>query len=354
MKVALDVSSLDHRQISGAGIYTLELLKALKKRPSLDVTPFWRFSRWKHREQYRHHVGQARPWLFGIGSNAELVHGPDFRVVPAPGRKRIVSVLDLAFLQEGMTSPEFSEKKRRDLDQMLERQPPDAIIAISEATKKDVLDRYPQFKGRVHVTYLGGDHLTVNQAQTSETLTPQFLFVGNLEARKNVLGILRAFEIHAQRPGGQKTRLVLIGKPGFNGQEILKAAEVSPVRERVELLGYCSAEDLRRHYARSLALVYPSWIEGFGIPVVEAMMAGLPVITSSTTSTAEILGSEGWLVDPADSQAIANAMDQALELSGKSEERKALIERAKARARLFTWDACAESTVKVYDRVLSK
>ncbi len=352
MKIALDVSSLNHRQISGVGIYTIELLRALRQMPSTEVSPFFRLSRWKSRREIEHHVGETKPWLFGFMSDAEIVHGPDFRVAAAPGKRRVVSIHDVAFFREGMTSPTFAEKKRLELESLLKHHPPDAIITISQATRRDLIHHFPSLSDRIHVVYLAGDHL--NNELSFEKPDAQFLFVGNLEARKNVLGIIRGFEIHARSARAEKTRLILAGKPGYRGEEILAAVEASPVRDRIKILGYCSNEELRWHYTHSLALVFPSWVEGFGIPVVEAMLAGCPVITSSTTATAEIVGNEAWLVDPADNEAIANAMDQAFTLALNPEDRLTWVKKAQKQAFSFTWSACAEGTLDVYRKVLSK
>jgi len=343
--VALDISSLNHQQISGVGIYTLQLLKALKQAPELNVTAVWKTSRWKYRRFFKQHAGRTRPWLFGLGVKADVLHGPDFRVLRAPGFARVVTIHDLAFLTEGMTSPEFARKKKRDLDRLLDVSCPDALIAISEATRRDLLRYRPELEPRVHVVHLGGDHL---RDENTELLLPEnyFLFVGNLETRKNVLGILRAFESFAAK-GDPSTRLKLIGKPGYEGDKIIAAIDESPVRSRIDLTGYCELSSLRNYYRQALGLVYPSWIEGFGLPVIEAMHLGCPVITSNGTSTAEIAGDAALLVDPQDTSAIARAMEKVAGFT--NDQRREQIKRARDRALVFTWKKCAEETRLVYE-----
>ncbi len=352
LSVAYDVSSLTGRQFSGAGVYTIELYGALRNLGEVQVQPFWRLSRWKYRKNLNFHVNESRPWIGGFGFGAQVVHGPDFRVIDTRRAARVVSVLDLAFVREGMTSPEFGKKKKRDLDRQLLKNPPDAIIAISEATKRDLVSCYPEFESRTHVVYLGGDHLKVSAPSSvisGSNAEPYFLFVGNLEARKNVFRIIEAFEkFSAHAP--KAVRLRLIGKPGYRGDEILRSVERSPMRDRIDILGFCSNEELQSYYRNALALVYPSLIEGFGIPVLEAMLLGCPVITSDSTACVEIVGDKAWLVGPEDVDAMVKAMNEVLSLS--SERRQELISQAFAQASKFTWEKCARDTVEVYRRAL--
>lgn len=355
MRAAYDISHLNHSQLSGVGIYTLELLKALRAREGLSMQPVYRLSRFKSRKYFRQHIGDNyKPWMRGIlESGSDVLHGPDFRVSATRRAKRVSSIMDLAFLEPGMTSPEFAAKKKRDLDRLLDDNTPDILIAISEATRDALVKYRPALADRVHVTLLGGDHMKFLESPMDERLKnkPYFLFVGNLEARKNVLSILSAFESFCRDVDG--VQLVLIGKPGFEGDIIAKAIEESPARSRILMLGYCSQADLQAHYRNALALVYPSWIEGFGIPVVEAMQLRCPVITSATTSTAEIAGDTGWLVDPADRKAILNAMLKAFELSKDTKAREVFLDRAEARAKTFTWARCAQETHEAYKKALN-
>jgi glycosyltransferase involved in cell wall biosynthesis len=337
LRVALDVSHLDHAKLSGVGVYTMELLRGLRRRPELQMQPVFRLSRWRKRRQFSRHAGIARPWLAGgFGLGADVLHGPDFFVGSGRRVRRVVTIHDLGFLTEGMTSPEFARKKTRDLNELLDERTPDAIIAISQATQRELLRYRPRLADRIHQIYLGGDHLAsaTDELPALADSSPYFLFVGNLEARKNVLGIMQAFERFRQ--------------PGYQGQQILQRLQASPVAADIQVVGYCAGEELQNYYRNAVALVYPSWIEGFGIPVVEAMRLGCPVITSRTTSTAEIAGDAAWLVDPGDTAEISGAMEKAFAFVGDPEARKAWSERAIAQAARFTWDACAAQTATIY------
>ena len=354
MRIAYDVSHLNHEKLSGVGVYTLELMKALRGLPGLDLVPVFRPSRWKHRHFFKMHAGEARPWLAGgVGLHADVVHGPDFRVSRSWRSARVASIMDLAFLKPGMTSPEFAAKKKRDLDRLLDQQTPEALIAISQDTARNLSDYRPHLAGRIHTALLGGDHFQFNapaDTVTGKSARPYFLFVGNLEARKNVLGLLAAFERFAQTTS--EIELVLIGKPGFEGEHILKAIEQSPARNRIRVVGYTPLRELHASYSQALALVYPSFIEGFGIPVLEAMQLGCPVITSSTTATAEVVGDTGWTIEPSDIDGIAQAMRKVANLS--EPERRGAVEKARQRAATFTWKKCAEETVTVYQKAIDR
>lgn len=349
IKLAYDISSLNHLEISGVGVYVAELLKCLRQIENLQVAPVWRISRFKHRKYFQMHAGDSRPWLNGWTINPQVLHGPDFRVQAHPRAARVVTIHDVAFLKSGMTSPEFAAKKKRDLESLLLKSPPQAIAVVSEATKRELVANYPEFEPRTFVTYLGADHFQFSQEPKpkAESAEKYFLFVGNLEARKNVLGIIKAFEIHAAH-SSIPSRLKLIGKLGYQGEEIISAVENSRVRSQIDLLGYCSKHQLELYYRNAIALVYPSWIEGFGLPVIEAMKLNCPVITSSTTSTAEVSGGHAFLVDPSEPITIASAMDRALALDTSPEERERWLAKARLHADSFTWARCASSTYEIY------
>ena len=245
MKVALDVSHLNHEKLSGIGVYTLELWRSLQNLENMQVNAVYRPSRWKHRRFFKMHVGDgAKPWIAGgFGLHPEILHGPDFRVSKTKRAARVASIMDLAFLHPGMTSPEFAKKKTRDLCEILDDQTPDALIAISEATRRDLVAFRPKLEDRIHTVLLAGNHFAAKENTGSVHPRPYFLFVGNLEARKNVLGIIHAFERFCRN--SSDTDLILIGKPGFEGERILEAVRSSPQQKRIHVLGYCNLSELQ-------------------------------------------------------------------------------------------------------------
>jgi glycosyltransferase involved in cell wall biosynthesis len=348
VRVALDVSHLNHTRLSGIGIYTMQLLHEL--RTMCDVTPVYRPRRLRHRTQMAAHVGTLTPWLFGgIGLGADVIHGPDFRAPSSRRAARVVTILDLSFLDPKMTTPGFAHRMRERLDALLDRDTPDAIIAISDHTRNALIEYRPTVASRTHTVWLGGDHLRARVGEDAPQgkpphERPYFLFVSNIETRKNVLGLLAAFEQCATSL--PEFDLIMIGKPGHEAEQIMMAIARSPVAGRIHVLGYRDDAALAQYYRYATAFVYPSWLEGFGIPVVEAMSFGCPVITSRTTSTAEIIGDTNWGVDPANTQEIADAMCRVagLDLNARSIAQ----ERSREQSAHFSWHKCAEATLGVY------
>ncbi len=148
---------------------------------------------------------------------------------------------------------------------------------------------------------------------------PYLLYVGTLEPRKNLLRAVDAFSrVHPAHP---EHRFYLAGDLGWRSKELLGMLESIPGRDRVSRLGYVAEEDLAALYSNAELFVYPSLYEGFGFPVVEAMACGAPVLTSNTSSLAEIADGAALLVDPYDTRALAEAMDRAM---GDETERERL------------------------------
>ena len=172
------------------------------------------------------------------------------------------------------------------------------------------------------------------------------LWVGTVEPRKNLPTLLRAFaavETDAQ--------LVLVGPQGWNEELGARLAELPPaVRARVRVLGFVPHEDLGPLYAGAAAFCFPSLLEGFGFPVVEAMAQGTPVVTSLGTSTEELAGDAGLLVDPRDADALADALGRVL---ADEQLARRLGELGRARAARYTWARSADLVLAAYREVAS-
>jgi glycosyltransferase involved in cell wall biosynthesis len=191
----------------------------------------------------------------------------------------------------------------------------------------------------------------VNQADAVDTVTRYglqpgryFLHVGTVEPRKNLLRLLRAFE-RISRADPRAPDLVFVGGSGWRNREFYRAIETSPAGSRVRLMGYLPEHDLAALYSASLATVYPSLYEGFGLPPLEAMACGAPVVTSNTSSLPEVVGDAALLVDPRDVGAIEAALVQVKE---DPVLREALRAKGLQRAKQFSWDVTARRTLEVY------
>ena len=221
-----------------------------------------------------------------------------------------------------------------------------SIICISENTKKDLLEYYPHVTQKpVRVTHLASE-LDESMGYGPEMIPrrPYFLFVGARAGYKNFSNLLTAFARVAN--GHQDLTLCVVGTP-FTAAEQRDIAEMK-LSERVEHYGRASDTQLAKLYRQSIALVYPSLYEGFGIPVVEAMACGAAVIASNHASLPEVLGSAGLLFDPA----VDDLADILLSLVENPAERERLVALGRERAHDFSWDRTAAQTIDIYHSVV--
>jgi len=259
----------------------------------------------------------------------------------------VVTIHDLASFHADYMPADFAAMAQRRLEQLGRAGRPDAVIAGTRAVADELADRMPRLAGRIHVTPYGCDHLAEPDTSAVTDGPPFFLFVGNVEKRKNVAGLVRAFELLADDQ--PEVRLLVVGKPGYGGQEIEAQMASSPVADRMDRRTWLIPDELAAIYAAARGLVFPTWYEGFGFPILEAMWHGCPVITSHNGAMAEVAGEAALLVDPARAEDIAEAMGRLLDDDTLSAE---LAERGRRHARTFTWDRCAEQTAAVYAGVL--
>jgi glycosyltransferase involved in cell wall biosynthesis len=170
------------------------------------------------------------------------------------------------------------------------------------------------------------------------------LHVGAIQARKNIARLALAFDSVPQ-----DWRLVLAGAAGFGADEILSGIAASPARDRISILGYVTAEALADWYARSTILAFPSLDEGFGIPILEAMAAGLPVLTSNRSAMAEVAGGAALLVNPESVEELAEALRKMI---ADEQLREDLKQKGLTRAAKFTWPQAVENIWNVYQELL--
>jgi alpha-1,3-rhamnosyl/mannosyltransferase len=176
------------------------------------------------------------------------------------------------------------------------------------------------------------------------------LFLGNLEPRKNLPRLMAAYQSLPQ-PIRRRYPLVIAGAKGWGTEEVKETLLSFRRDEKPIFTGYIPQTALPILYRGASLFVYPSLYEGFGLPVIEAMASGVPVITSGSTSLPEVVGDAGMLVNPYDVDRLKGAM---MELLEDERKRKEMIEKGIVRARLFSWEKCARETITVYEKVLSK
>jgi glycosyltransferase involved in cell wall biosynthesis len=254
----------------------------------------------------------------------------------------------MAVFEEGLTSAQFARQGKTRFAHSLRSGRPDHVIVISEFTRQAFLERFPEWASRTSVVHLGIDHMEVPLAHTPAPYAfPYLLFVGTVEKRKNVDGIIAAFGAIAR--SYPDLRLVIAGGKGHAADQMLgKIAEIS-VPERVIYRGFVSDEELSGLYQHARCMVYPSFYEGFGIPILEAMRMGCPVITSNYGAMKEVSGEAALHADPHRADSIAAGMVALLE---DTMLRQRLVAAGRERVRTFTWEQCARNTVNVYRKLL--
>jgi glycosyltransferase involved in cell wall biosynthesis len=231
------------------------------------------------------------------------------------------------------------------------------VIAISRSTASDITRLYGVPSEKVAVIPYGLDAIfTPENARALEpmvrvrySLPERFLlFVGTLEPRKNLPRLLEAYALARHR--AQLPPLVLAGAPGWQHERISAQARRLGIRECLVFAGYIPREHLPGVYAAATALLYPSLYEGFGLPPLEAMGCGTPVLASSTSAMPEVVDDGGILADPHNAQAIAEGI---LRITQDETLRQQLVERGLERARQFRWEAAAQNTLRVIEDAYS-
>jgi glycosyltransferase involved in cell wall biosynthesis len=294
----------------------------------------------------------ALPWELR-GSAFDVLHSPDF-IAPRRGRWRsVITVHDLANLRFPWTLTGASRGYYGGIRRAVREA--DAVIAVSEATARDLAELADARPEKVSVVYEAADP-GLNPMPAAEAMAivrerygvegPYILFVGTLEPRKNLPALLQAFSLLRRE---FPARLVVAGGTGWLSDEIFATARRLALADGVAFLGAIPPADLRPLYCAAQVLVLPSFYEGFGLPPLEAMACGTPVVVSNAGSLPEIVGDAGVIVSPEDPDDIAHGLGWVL---GNERFRELLVERGFARAAAFSWDRAARETMAVYERVV--
>jgi len=223
------------------------------------------------------------------------------------------------------------------------------IIAISQFTKKDILSCYTLDPAKITVIYEGYDEKAFRPSGSKNTKKPYILFIGRLEQKKNIIGMIKAYGL-LRNEKEIKHQFVLAGSPGFGYDKILAEINKLPAKIKKDIIlpGYVSEEKYIELLKNADILFFCTFFEGFGLPPLEAMAAGVPVVTSNRTSIPEICGKAALLVDPDKPFDMAVALSKVINNDGL---KKALISKGLARATLFSWRKTAEKTLEVLESV---
>jgi len=295
-----------------------------------------------------------RPKVDRWVGKVDLYHSTAFYLNPISEGKSILTIFDVNFLAmrkftlwsgRWHFAPKMKDYAKRSHH----------IITVSESSKREIIKYLNVAEEKISVIYGGysdifkpkADDRLSGEVKRKYNITGNYLlYVGTLEPRKNLLGLIRAY---AQSRAKDDFILVLAGGRGWQYENIFKLVRKLKLENRIIFTGYVPENDLPGLYQGATLFVYPSFYEGFGLPPLEAMACGLPVIVSNTTSLPEVVGDAGVYVDPDYVEQISFSIDTVL---SDSDLRQTLIQRSLERAKLFSWEKTAKKTLELYEQVV--
>jgi glycosyltransferase involved in cell wall biosynthesis len=286
----------------------------------------------------------------------DLFHGTNYEIPLWRRRHTVVTVHDLSSLLH----PQLHRKplaRRMRLRLPLAVKMARAVITPTEAVKQELCS-YLNVKPKKVTAIHEAPRASFRPMSPDESLGTRtrlgveddfLLFVGTLEPRKNLLTLLKAFS-EILRDNRFRTQLIVAGGEGWLMEETFAFVRAAGIADRVKLIGYVNDEELRALYSSCRAFIYPSLYEGFGLPPLEAMACGAPVIASRITALAETIGDAGMLVDPLDVQSLGAAITDVCE---NERQRGKMIAAGPAHAAKFSWEKAAQSTYEIYREVVA-
>lgn len=343
MRIALDATYSLGSALSGVGVYSREILHGLAR------SQFAEGWDWFYRSQ-RYLRGRLQKTPRGVrvfrlsdtkgDRSAALFHGLNQRLPELRFARQVATFHDLFVLSGDYSTREFRERFAEQARAAASAA--DLIIAVSAFTASQVEDHLKVPASRIRVIHHGVVPRAIPANVARENV---ILCVGALQRRKNQIALVRAF-----RAAPSDWILVLGGSQGYEAEDILREVANSPMANRIRITGYLSEGEIGRWYARAKVFAFPSLDEGFGMPALEAMAAGVPVIAGNRSSLPEVCGDAALFVNPESDEELTGA----IEVLTRDENRRAnLIELGRIRAAKFRWDDAVQKTIAVYQELLA-
>lgn len=296
-----------------------------------------------------------RSWIpkYKFLNGLDLFHSTTFCFPDGFKGKVVSTIYDVSF----KTHPQFHTKENidhceRGVKQAVEKA--DRIIVISKHTKKDLIEYYNCPEEKIVVTYLGCDERfkviedsgQIEAVKKKYKIDKPFIFnVGSIEPRKNISGLIEAYSTIDEKYR-KSFDLVIAGGKGWLNSDIYRRVGELKLKDRVKFIGYVDDEDLPYLYNAAEVFAYPSFYEGFGLPILEAMACGCPVIASNVSSMPEVSGDATILINPEKTDMLKIAIESVLKNDSK---RKSMKKKGLKQAGKFSWEKCAKETLAIYN-----
>lgn len=283
-------------------------------------------------------IAQTKPDIFLALSQA----------MPSNAPPTLGFVYDVSFIK----NPDFySNPKKLKIQTEIVLNTAKQIITLSNTAKKEIVEFYPQVKDKISVVFPGVSSFFQPGASKYVDNFHYFVYVGQLKKSKNIPCLIHGFAKFLQN-SETKHKLVLIGSSDNLDPEISKAVALNKLEDYVDYRDSVSQEELAKYYRGALAFVSPAFVEGFGLPLIEAMSCGTAVITSNVSSMPEIVGEAGILVDPTNPETLAKALEN---VATDAKKREQLIKLGLRKAKQFSWKQFAKTVLeKSYDLVKNR
>lgn len=338
MKIIFDYRILTHKNYTGVENYAYNILENLQKKIDVNV------SKSITKNRYFSNLWSLLILIFKKGDI--IFHPTMFAPLFKFGNKKIVTTIhDIAFVTQAKTFSGFFQTYYKYSIKRVIRQA-DRIITVSNFSKKEIEKYFPKSIGKINVIYLGCNSIfrPINNIEKKN----QLLYVGSLNERKNFFGVLKAFELLSKH----EYKLIIVGnfsetfKLSKEVQVYINRARKNP---NIEFKHDVGNEELVTIYNQSKLFLFPSFYEGFGLPVLEAMSCGTPVVCSNTSSILEVGGDAVIYCNPYDVDDIKNKIE--LVLNNENLQKK-MIKKGFDRTKLFSWDKSAQEHIQVFKELI--
>jgi glycosyltransferase involved in cell wall biosynthesis len=345
LKIALDATYSLGKNLSGVGVYSRQILNGLAMaHPETSFLYCYRPHRLLRSFSQSLPRNSSRTLLWKNWPRpADLFHGLNQRIDPDPRYRRTVSTFhDLFVLSGDYSTADFRARFAAQARAAAERS--DLIVAVSAFTARQLDQLLKVEPARIRVIPHGTRPQPLGTALINQRREQMILFVGAIQRRKNIMRLVEAFEGIAS---GWK--LVLAGSFGFGAEEAIQRIARSPRKNDIQVLGYVPDSEMENLYRRAAVFAFPSLDEGFGMPLLDAMARGVPVLTSNVSAMPEVVGDAALLVDPSDVASISQGL---WKLTNDGALRADLTHRGLKRSGEFSWEKAVGGTWKVYQELL--